>query len=68
MLPTKAGVPCMVAGYGAVKVIACIEDPAVINTILTYLRQQAEKALHAVPVTLELLPQDRAPPQSSLFG
>jgi len=41
---------------GAVKVIACTEDPAVINKILDHLREKAE--------TNELtpLPKSRAPP------
>jgi hypothetical protein len=53
---------------GAVKIIACIEDPAVIDKILTHLRQQAEKGLHAHSVSLRLLPKERAPPQFGLFG
>ena len=46
---------------GAMNVIACIEDPAVIRKILTCL---ADKALSAKPVPL---PESRAPPQSRLF-
>ncbi len=47
---------------GAVKVIACIEDSAVIEKILTYLREKA------VPEAAELLPEVRAPPpQAGLF-
>jgi hypothetical protein len=46
---------------GAMNVIACIEDPAVIRKILTYL---ADKALSAKPVPL---PKSRAPPQVRLF-
>ena len=45
---------------GAVKVIACIEDAAVIKKILTHLQ---EKTTAAVSV----LPEVRAPPQKSLF-
>jgi len=46
---------------GAVKVIACIEDPVVINKILTHLDK------NAVLNESVLLPQPRAPPQTSLF-
>ena len=47
---------------GAMKVIACIEDPMIIKKILTHLEEKspARSAL--------LLPDSRAPPQSSLFG
>jgi hypothetical protein len=52
---------CRVCG-GAVRVIACIEDPVVIKKILTHLEEKspARSAL--------LFPDSRAPPQSSLFG
>ena len=42
--------------------IACIEDPVIIKKILTYLEEKlpTQAAL--------LLPDSRAPPQSSLFG
>ncbi len=46
---------------GAVKVIACIEDPVVIRKILTHLDK---KATLNGPV---VLPKPRAPPQGSLF-
>jgi len=46
---------------GAVKVIACIEDPVVIKKILTHLDKKA--ALND-PIVLS---QPRAPPQASLF-
>jgi hypothetical protein len=46
---------------GAVKVIACIEDPVVIDKILTYLDKKT--ALNEPAV----LPQPRAPPQASMF-
>ena len=46
---------------GAMKVIACIEDPVVIKKILIYL---VDKALSAKPVPL---PESRAPPQAHLF-
>jgi len=46
---------------GAVKVIACIEDPTVIEKILTHL----EKELAREPAAL--LPEGRAPP-ADLFG
>jgi len=41
---------------------ACIEDPVVIKKILTYLEEKLPTR-----ATL-LLPDSRAPPQSSLFG
>jgi hypothetical protein len=46
---------------GAVKVIACIEDPVVIQKILTHLKEKA------APEPLGLLPSVRAPP-AGLFG
>ncbi len=46
---------------GAVKVIACIEDPMVIEKILTHLNEKVTS-----PGT-GLLPQVRAPPQAELF-
>ena len=42
---------------GAVKVIACIEDPVVIKKILAHLKEII------APAGLILLPQCRAPPQ-----
>ena len=47
---------------GAVKIIACIEDPVVITKILAHLN---EKAAAAIP---GLIPQGRAPPQADLFA
>lgn len=60
---------CVECG-GAVKVIACIEDPVVIKKIRTHLN---EKAASAEPAQL---PESRAPPvyvpgtdrQADLFG
>ena len=46
---------------GAVKVIACIEDPVVIEKILTHLDEKA-----AVTETIRL-PECRAPPQPGVF-
>ena len=46
---------CSACG-GAVKVIACIQDPAVIDKILTHLQQKG------IPDPKGLLPQSRAPP------
>ena len=46
---------------GAVRVISCIEDPVVIDKILTHL---AKKAAVADPM---VLPQSRASPQKNLF-
>ncbi|MCP4409818.1 MAG: hypothetical protein GY807_19150 [Gammaproteobacteria bacterium] len=51
---------CSTCG-GALKVIACIEDPLVIDKILTHLDN---KAALSEPV---VLPQSRAPPQRDLF-
>jgi hypothetical protein len=45
---------------GPVKIIACIEDPVVIEQILSHLRSKAET--QAI-----LLPPARAPPASGLF-
>lgn len=45
---------------GAVKIIACIEDPAVIKTILTHLNAKASAADRTRP-------ESRAPPQAVLF-
>jgi hypothetical protein len=47
---------------GAVKVIASIEDPAVIKQILAHLEQRAE------PATPASRPFARAPPQTELSG
>jgi hypothetical protein len=47
---------------GAVKVIASIEDPAVIKQILGHLQRKA------VSKEFDLLPESRAPPQIGLFG
>ena len=46
---------------GTVKVIACIEDPVVIDKILTHLDEKVASA------GTGLLPQVRAPPQAELF-
>ena len=46
---------------GAVKVIACIEDPAIIKKILTHLDRYAPSA------ETTRLPQSRAPPRAGLF-
>ena len=44
-----------------VKVIACIEDPAVIKQILEHLKKQ-------MPATIKyVIPEGRSPPQRSLF-
>ena len=47
---------------GAVKVIACIEDPAVIKRILDHLRHKAETSESSV------LPESRAPPVGLTHG
>jgi hypothetical protein len=53
---------CRACG-GAVKIIACIEDPIVIERILNHLDKQApDSSVDASP-----LPPCRAPPQGSLF-
>ena len=46
---------------GAVKVIACIEDPVVIKKILAHLKEKI------APAGLDLLPPSRAPPQAELI-
>lgn len=46
---------CSACG-GAVKVIACIQDPAVIDKILTHRQEKV------VPGAADLPPQSRAPP------
>lgn len=46
---------------GTVKVIACIEDPVIIDKILTHLNLNTP----AVPAPL---PNSRAPPQTALFN
>ena len=52
---------CSVCG-GSMKVIACIEDPAVIKQILAHLRGKT-------PIVDDVcLPQSRAPPQADLFS
>jgi hypothetical protein len=51
---------CSACG-GAVKIIACIEDPAVIEKILTHLNKKEDSAKPAP------LPESRAPPQAVLF-
>jgi hypothetical protein len=45
---------------GALKVIACIEEPGVIRKILTHLKEKTTSAVG-------MLPEVRAPPQESLF-
>ncbi len=48
---------------GAVKVIACIEDPAKIDKILSYLkRQKSGQSLNSTESQISLLPDERAPP------
>ena len=52
---------CRTCG-GAVKLITCIEEPVVIKKILMHLEEK-------LPTRAALLlPDSRAPPQSSLFG
>jgi hypothetical protein len=51
---------CSACG-GAVKVIACIEDPVVIAKILTHLEGKSVSAGQG------LLPESRAPPQMGLY-
>lgn len=53
---------CQACG-GAVKVIACIEDPKVIQKILAHL-----DAKNPITTGAGLLPEPRAPPQASLFA
>ena len=51
---------CRACG-GTVRVIACIQDPAVIGRILAHLEQKV------VPVPTDRLPHSRAPPRTALF-
>jgi len=51
---------CRACG-GAVKVVTCIEDPAVIEKILTHLNEKA------LAVHTPLLSESRAPPQAIWF-
>jgi len=53
---------CRACG-GALRVIACIEDPEVITKILTHLSEKATLAAAGA----DLLPESRAPPQPGLF-
>jgi hypothetical protein len=46
---------------GAVKIIASIEDPLVIQKILSHLNTKSDEVVELLP------PQSRAPPQISLF-
>ena len=46
---------------GAVKVIACIEDPRIIDKILSHLNEKV------LPVQTPPLPKSRAPPPVVLF-
>ena len=48
---------------GSVKVIACIEDQQVIDKILFHLRKK-----DGLPSPPDVLPETRAPPQTSLLG
>jgi len=52
---------CSVCG-GAVKVIACIEDPVVIKQILDHLKHKAETR------ESRALPESRAPPAGLQMG
>ena len=47
---------------GAVNIIACIDDPSIINKILANL-----DAKSGAPATVYQLPEPRAPPQAMLF-
>ena len=48
---------------GAVRIIACIEDPSVIKKILAHL-----DAKSGGPTTVNQIPEPRAPPQESLWA
>ncbi|HIN93013.1 MAG TPA: hypothetical protein EYM99_09360 [Alphaproteobacteria bacterium] len=52
---------CRLCG-GAAKVVACIEDPVVIKTILAHLEKKAPMDSGAQ------IPNSRGPPQASLFS
>ena len=47
---------------GAMKVIACIEDPMAIHKILNHLKEKSEYQ------DTFRLPESRGPPQAHLFG
>ena len=47
---------------GPVKIIACIEDPVVINKILRHLQQQELKVIRSSSAPLAVLPPSRASP------
>ena len=52
---------------GAVKVIACIEDPTVIQKILSYLKKQdSGQSSNLNKSQISLLPNERAPPDGLL--
>lgn len=57
-----SGVPFDDASGGAMKVIACIEDPIVIKQILDHLKHKAETS------GTRALPESRAPPAELLLG
>lgn len=61
MYPAPLIEKCRICG-GTAKVIACIEDPVVIKKILRCLEEKMPTRAGL------LLPDSRAPPQSSLFG
>lgn len=48
---------------GAVRIIACIDDPSVIKKILAHL-----DAKSGTPATVNQIPEPRAPPQESLWA
>jgi len=52
---------CRACG-GAIRIIACVEDPVVIDKILTHLDSKGAWGV------ARRLPPCRAPPQASLFG
>ena len=47
---------------GAASIIACIEDPSIINKILAHLDTKS-----GAPAAVNQLPDPRAPPQAKLF-
>jgi hypothetical protein len=53
--------PCARGIRASMHIIACIEDPVVIEKILTHLNEKA------LPIQAPLLPESRAPPQAGWF-
>jgi hypothetical protein len=53
--------PCACGIRASMHIMACIEDPLVIEKILTHRNENVP------PIEAPLLPESRAPPQAALF-